>query len=43
MLARNVVMSLEVLAGQLSLSDIYFSETPPLHYGGTPGQDMMLV
>ena len=42
-LARNVVMSLEVLDGQLTLSEIYFSETPPRHHGETPCQDKMLV
>ena len=36
-------MSREVLAGQLSLSEVYFSETPLRHHGGTPGQDEMLV
>ena len=36
-------MSLEVLAGQRTQSEIYFSETPLHHHGGTPGQDEMLV
>ena len=43
MLARNDLLSREVLAGQLSLSEVYFSETPLRHHGGTPGQDEMLV